>query len=192
MQRDRLCAFSDGVFAIILTIMVLELAAPPGTDWHALRAVAPELLVYAFSFVYVGIYWANHHHFFHLVTKVNGGVLWANLDLLFWLSLIPFATQWLGHNPQASVPTEAYGIAILLPALAWTLMTRVCLRVEGRHSALARAMGRDAKGWASIALYVFGILGAMLHPWIGDVFYLAVALLWLVPDRRVERVLRGA
>lgn len=190
MDKGRLLAFSDGVFAIILTIMVLELTVPHGTTWAALKPFWPALLVYAFSYFYIGIYWANHHHFYHLVTKVSGGMLWANLDLMFWLSLIPFATAWLGVNYSARAPTAFFGFAILMPAVAWFIMARVCIRVEGARSPLARAMGRDGKGIVSLALYVLGIVSSFSRPWLADLFYIAVALLWLVPDRRVERLVR--
>lgn len=189
MDKVRLLAFSDGVFAIILTIMVLELTVPRGTRWADLRPFWPAFAVYAFSFLYVAIYWANHHHFYHLVTHVTGGMLWANLHLIFWLALIPFATAWLGENYSAIAPTAFFAWAILMPALAWTIMLRVCVRALGPDSKLALAMGRDAKGKFSLLLYGLAILAAYWRPWLADLFFIAVALLWLVPDRRVERVL---
>lgn len=189
MDKGRLLAFSDGVFAIILTIMVLELTVPHGTTWADLHPFWPAFLVYAFSYLYVGIYWVNHHHFYHLVTHVTGGILWANLHLMFWLALIPFTTAWLGVNYAAHAPTAFFGWAILMPAIAWTIMLRVCLRAMGPNSKLAQAMGRDVKGNLSLVLYGLGIASAYWRPWLADVFYFAVALLWLVPDRRVERVL---
>jgi len=190
MEKDRLLAFTDGVIAIIITIMVLELKVPQGAGIGALAPVVPVFLSYVLSFVYVGIYWNNHHHFFHLVRHVDGLMLWANLHLLFWLSLIPFATGWMGENHFASTPTAIYGLALLMPALAWYGMQRAILRKEGRDSPLARAIGRDLKGKISPALYIAGILLAFVDPRIADAIYVLVALLWLVPDRRIERMVR--
>ncbi|MGH9393927.1 MAG: TMEM175 family protein [Terriglobales bacterium] len=189
MDKSRLAAFSDGFLAIVITIMVLELRPPAGTQWQALEAVAPSFAVYALSFAYLGIYWNNHHHFFHLVERVNGAMLWANLHLMFWLSLIPFATAWLGEHPRAAVPTAAYGIAMLLPGMAWSLMAAAAVRAQGPGSKLAQAMGRDLKSKLSIALYAAGIASAFASPAAADAFYIIVALMWLVPDRRVERAL---
>ncbi|MGH7038997.1 MAG: TMEM175 family protein [Stellaceae bacterium] len=190
MEKDRLLAFTDGVIAIIITIMVLELTVPRSAGIDALGAVVPVFLSYVLSFAYVGIYWNNHHHFFHMVRHVDGVVLWANLHLLFWLSLIPFATGWMGENRFAPVPTAAYGVALLMPALAWYGLQWAILRKEGRDSALARAIGRDLKGKISPALYLAGILLALVDPRIAGAIYVLVALLWFIPDRRIERAVR--
>ncbi len=189
MEKDRLLAFTDGVIAIIITLMVLNLEVPRGPSLAALAASAPVFLSYVLSFLYVGIYWNNHHHFFHLVRRVNGAVLWANLNLLFWLSLIPFATRWLGQYHFAPVPTAVYGVALLMPALAWYVMQTVLLRAEGEKSGLARAIGRDLKGKISPFCYLGGIFAAFLEPLLADAIYVGVALLWLVPDRRIERLM---
>ena len=191
MDKDRLAAFSDGVIAVIITIMVLELKAPQGAGLAALAGLLPTFLSYVLSFVYVAIYWNNHHHFFQMVPRVTGAILWANLHLLFWLSLVPFATAWLGANPVSLVPTAVYGVALLMPALAWTIMQAVIIRSQGHGSALARAVGRDAKGRLSLALYACGIALAFVRPYLADTTYALVALLWLVPDRRIEAKLLG-
>jgi uncharacterized membrane protein len=191
MEKDRLLAFSDGVIAIIITIMVLELKVPHEASLEALVPVIPVFLTYVLSFVYVSIYWNNHHHFFHLVRHVDGVMLWANLNLLFWLSLIPFATGWMGENHFAPVPTAAYGVALLMPALAWYGLQLAIIRRQGRESALARAIGRDLKGKLSPVLYVAGILCAFLDPRIANAIYVLVALTWFIPDRRIERAIRG-
>ncbi|HJU20358.1 MAG TPA: TMEM175 family protein [Stellaceae bacterium] len=190
MEKGRLLAFTDGVIAIIITIMVLELKVPHDASLNALATVTPVFLSYVLSFVYVGIYWNNHHHFFHLVRHVDGVMLWANLHLLFWLSLIPFATGWMGENHFAPLPTAIYGVALLMPALAWYGLQWAILRREGRDSALARAIGRDFKGKISPVFYVAGILSALLDPRIADAIYVLVALLWLIPDRRIEKAVR--
>ena len=187
MEKDRLLAFSDGVIAIIITIMVLELKVPHDASLHALAQVLPVFLSYVLSFIYISIYWNNHHHFFHLVRHVTGGILWANLHLLFWLSLVPFATGWLGQNRFAPLPTAVYGVALLMPAIAWYVMQTVIIRTQGRDSPLARALGRDLKGRISPVLYSSGILCAFLDARISDTIYVLVALMWLVPDRRIER-----
>jgi uncharacterized membrane protein len=189
VEKDRLLAFSDGVIAVIITIMVLEMKVPQGTSLTALAAVAPVFLSYALSFVYVAIYWNNHHHFFHLVRRVDGAILWANMHLLFWLSLIPFATGWMGENEFAPVPTAVYGVSLLMPALAWQVMQWALLRTEGRDSTLARAIGPDIKGKLSPFLYLVGAATAFIDTRIAGTMYLLVALMWLVPDRRIERVL---
>jgi uncharacterized membrane protein len=190
VEKDRLVAFSDGVIAVIITIMVLELKAPHGDSLGALAAVAPTFLSYVLSFVYVAIYWNNHHHLFALVSRVSGGVLWANLHLLFWLSLIPFATSWVGEHPSEPIPTALYGVSLLIPALAWMVMQRVIIRNEGgSSSALARALGSDWKGKLSPALYLAGVAASFLHTLVADALYVLVALLWLIPDRRIERAL---
>jgi uncharacterized membrane protein len=190
MEKDRLLAFTDGVIAIIVTIMVLELKVPHEASLSALAPVLPVFLAYLLSFVYVAIYWNNHHHFFHLVRHVDGIVLWANMNLLFWLSLVPFATGWMGENQFAPVPTAAYGVALLMPALAWHGLQLAIIR--GRHDErmLAQAIGRDLKGKISPALYLAGILFAFLDARISDALYVLVALMWLIPDRRIERTIR--
>ena len=190
MEKERLLAFTDGVIAVIITIMVLEMRVPQGASLGALASVVPVFLCYVLSFVNVAIYWNNHHHFFHLVRHVNGVILWANMNLLFWLSLIPFATGWMGENHFAPVPTALYGVALLMPALAWYGLQLVIIRTEGSESTLARAIGRDLKGKVSPVLYVAGILLAFVDARISGAIYLLVALLWLIPDRRIERVVR--
>jgi uncharacterized membrane protein len=190
MEKDRLLAFSDGVLAIIITIMVLELKVPHGGAWGDLAKVFPVFLSYVLSFIYVGIYWNNHHHLMHTVSKVTGGMLWANLHLLFWLSLLPFATGWVGENQAAAAPTALFGVALLLPAIAYTILVRVIIANEGAHSMLARAVGTDRKGLVSLACYLAGIGLAFVKPWLSNILYVVVALMWLVPDRRIERELR--
>ena len=189
MRKDRLTAFSDGVIAIIITIMVLELRPPHEASWQALKAVAPLFSSYVLSFLYVAIYWNNHHHLMHMSKRVNGAILWANMHLLFWLSLIPFATGWLGENHFAVAPTALYGIALLLPAIAYYLLQIAIIQVNGEDTALARALGKDIKGKISPLLYAIAIAAAFLAPWISHTIYVAVALLWLVPDRRIELAL---
>jgi len=190
VQKDRLVAFSDGVIAVIITIMVLELKAPHEVTFGALRDAAPVFFGYVLSFIYVGIYWNNHHHFFHLVPRIGGGMLWANLHLLFWLSLIPFATSWLGEHPSAPVPTAVYGVALFMPAIAWFVLEKVIIRALGRESPFARALGRDVKGKISGPLYLAGIVLAFVDTRISDAIYVLVALMWLVPDRRIERMVQ--
>ena len=187
MDKDRLLAFSDGVIAIIITIMVLELKAPHGADWADLAKLAPVFFSYVLSFAFVAIYWNNHHHLLYTLTRVNGLILWANTHLLFWLSLIPFATAWAGENPFAPVPTAMYGVAFLMPGCAYYLLVRAMLRVEGPQSTLARAIGRDVKGKGSLVLYAAGIVIAFVEPRGAIAVYLAVALMWFIPDRRIER-----
>jgi len=186
MERDRLTAFTDGVLAIIVTIMVLELRPPEGATFHDLAALWPVFLSYVLSFIYVGIYWNNHHHFFQLVKKVDGAVLWANLHLLFWLSMVPFATAWMGENEYAPVPTALYGASLTMAGLAWTLMQAVIIRKQGPDSPLRHALGRDLKGKLSPLVYLAGIGLAFVNTLFADLLYLAVALMWLIPDRRVE------
>jgi len=195
MQKNRLEAFSDGVIAIIITIMVLELRPPAGVDWASLKLDSlPSILSsYFFSFVYVGIYWNNHHHMLHATKKVSGGILWANLHLLFWLSLFPFATAWMGktwrwdaHPPE--VPTAVYGFVMLMAAIAYYILQCAIIRNEGRHAMLAAAIGADWKGKASPVLYSAAILLAFVNPWISNGLFILVALIWLVPDPRIERV----
>ncbi|HWA80668.1 MAG TPA: TMEM175 family protein [Acetobacteraceae bacterium] len=189
MGKERLLAFTDGVIAIIITIMVLDLKVPHDPSLHALAAVIPVLFNYVLSFLYVAIYWNNHHHFFHPVHNVNGAILWANMHLLFWLSLIPFATAWMGETHFSGIPTAVYGLALLMPALAWSMMQRVVLRKEGRDSVLTHAIGRDIKGKISPALYIAGIAAAFLDTHLAEAIYVLVALMWLIPDRRIERAI---
>lgn len=192
MDRDRLTAFTDGVLAIIVTIMVLEMRPPHGATLRDLAPLWPVFLSYILSFVYIGIYWTNHHHFFQLVRKVDGGLLWANIHLLFWLSLVPFATAWMGENDFAPAPTALYGLSLLMPALAWLVMQRAILRREDESSALRRALGSDLKGKLSPFIYASGIGLSFVDTRLAGLAYLAVALMWLVPDRRVERVIGAA
>jgi len=182
-------AFSDGVIAILITVMVLELHVPHGTDWAALHDSLPTLLTYVLSFVYLGIYWSNHHHMLMVTDEVGGLVLWANLHLLFWLSLIPFATGWMGENHFAPVPDAAYGIVLLGAALAYYTLQTTIVRMQGPGSTLAAAVGRDLKGKASPVFYLAGIALASVDRWLAVAMYVVVALIWLVPDRRVERTL---
>ena len=190
MGKGRLEAFSDGVIAILITIMVLELKVPVGQDLAALGASSSTLASYLMSFVFVGIYWNNHHHLFHAVHKVTGGTLWANLALLFFLSLIPFTTAWMGETHFARIPVTIYGVSILAPAIAYTILTRVLLASHGEHSTLARAIGDDRKGRASLAIYLAGIaLSYFASPWLGVACYATVSLIWLVPDKRIERAM---
>jgi uncharacterized membrane protein len=192
MPKSRLEAFSDGVIAIIITIMVLEMKAPQGADLDALRPVLPAFLSYVLSFIYVGIYWNNHHHIFHAVERVSGMTLWANLHLLFWLSLTPFVTHWMGSSNFAAWPVAAYGFVLLMCGLAWDIERRVLLRCHYPQSPLAKAMGRYFKEWISLALYVLAIAAAFINTWIACALYFLVAVIWLVPDRRIERELEGA
>jgi len=192
MGKDRLAAFSDGVIAIIITIMVLELHVPHGADLAALSSMVPSFLGYALSFIYVGIYWNNHHHLLHTVRRVDGLILWANLDLLFWLSIIPVATAWMGQNLGAPLPTAIYGAALLMPAFAYVFLQWAIVRSEGRQSMLAEALGSDLKGKISPILYIAGIALAFVNPWISIALYVLVAIIWLVPDRRIERRVGGA
>jgi uncharacterized membrane protein len=189
MGRDRLTAFSDGVIAIIITIMVLELKVPHGADWAALGGLIPIFLSYVLSFIYVAIYWNNHHHLLHTVAKVSGLILWANNNLLFWVSLIPFATGWMGDNHFAPLPTAVYGVAVLMPAIAWYLLQKAITRTHGTGSTLAKALGSDIKGKISLAFYVAAIVLAFVSPWISLAIYALVALMWLVPDRRIEHAI---
>lgn len=189
MPKSRLEAFSDGVLAIIITIMVLSLNAPHGASLRALRPLLPQLLSYVLSFVYVGIYWNNHHHMFHATKHVRGGVLWANLHLLFWLSLFPFVTDWMAKGHYASTPTAAYGVVLMMAAIAYWMLQTAIIRSQGRDSLLARAVGRDIKGKSSPLLYASAIGLAFVDPWISQAIFVAVALIWLVPDRRIERTL---
>ena len=191
MGKTRLEAFSDAVFAIIITIMVLELRAPHQIDLAALRPLLPVFLSYALSYVYLGIYWNNHHHMLHCTSRATGGILWANLYLLFWLSLVPFVTAWMGENHLAATPTALYGVVLLMAAIAYLILQRRILRSEGPRSLLAVALGSDLKGKISPVFYVLAIAAAFLHPGISLVLYLLSALMWLIPDRRIERALAG-
>ena len=187
MGKGRLEAFSDGVIAIIITIMVLEMKVPHGTRLADLSPLWPVFLSYVLSFVYVGIYWNNHHHLFQVTKHVAGGVLWANLHLLFWLSLFPFVTGWMGENHFASVPIALYGVVLLMAAIAYLILVRALLKTEGPNSTLAAALGRDFKGKISLVFYVLGIPASFIRPWMAGVLYVSVALIWLIPDTRIER-----
>ncbi len=189
MGKSRLEAFSDGVIAIIITIMVLELKVPHSSDLAALWELGPVFMSYVLSFAYVGNYWNNHHHLLHAVKHVNGPMLWANLHLLFWLSLFPFSTGWMGENHFASWPVMIYGINLLLAALAYTILVRIIIKAHGKESDIAKAIGGDLKGWISIICYVIGIPLAFYNPWISGCLYLAVALIWFIPDRRIEKTI---
>jgi len=188
MSKTRLEAFSDGVIAILITIMVLELDTPAGADWAALRPLVPILSTYVLSFIYLGIYWNNHHHMLHAADRVNGKALWANLHLLFWLSLVPFITGWVGHNHSASVPTALYGVVLLMAAIAYTILQATLMHAS--HSRLREAVGNDTKGRLSMVLYASAIPLAFFNQWISDAVYVAVALIWLVPDPRIERTFK--
>ncbi|HEU0055058.1 MAG TPA: TMEM175 family protein [Longimicrobium sp.] len=189
MTKGRVEAFSDGVVAILITIMVLELRVPHAVELSSLRPLLPVFLTYVLSFIYLGIYWSNHHHMFHAVEHVNGTVLWANLHLLFWLSLVPFVTGWMGENHFATVPTAIYGCVLLMAAVAYTILQGVIIRLQGPDSRLRRAVGGDVKGKVSALLYVAAIPLAFVNQWISDAIYVTVAIVWLVPDRRIEHTL---
>ena len=189
MGKERLAAFSDGVIAIIITIMVLELKVPHGADWAALADLVPNFLSYALSFVYVAIYWNNHHHLLHTSTRVDGLILWSNAHLLFWLSLIPFATGWMGEHYLAPLPTALYGVSLLMPAIAYYLLQKAITRTQGPESTLARALGSDVKGKISPVLYLAAIALVSVSPWISMALYTLVALMWLIPDRRIEKAI---
>jgi len=187
MTTARLEAFSDGVFAVIITIMVLELKVPHGIDWEALRPLMPVFLTYVLSFVFLGIYWNNHHHMMHVTDHVTGGIMWANLHLLFWLSLTPFVTAWMGENYFAPLPTAVYGGVLLCAAISYTILQTVIIRDEGPHSKLATAVKNDVKGKLSMALYVVAIPMAFVHQAISAALYVTVAVMWFIPDPRIER-----
>ena len=189
MRTTRLEAFSDGVFAIIITIMVLELKIPHGDDLISLRPLLPVFLSYVLSFVYLGIYWNNHHHMLHTCDRATGKMLWANLHLLFWLSLFPFVTGWIGENHSSTLPTALYGVVCLMSAIAYYVLQQVIIAGQGTESLLAKAIGKDWKGKASPILYVIAILVSFVEQWFADAIYVLVALIWLVPDRRIERML---
>ena len=191
MTTGRLEAFTDGVIAILITVMVLELREPDGTSWHALHTVLPTVFTYVLSFIYLGIYWNNHHHMLQATERVTGGVLWANLHLLFWLSLVPAATSWLGRNDFAEVPAAVYGMLLLAAAIAYYLLQTLIVRSQGDDSTLARAIGRDWKGKLSPALYISGVLLAFVQHWLAVAVYALVAAIWIIPDRRVEHLLNA-
>ncbi|MFO1407258.1 MAG: TMEM175 family protein [Steroidobacteraceae bacterium] len=189
MGKNRLEAFSDGVLSIIITIMVLEMKVPHGAGLEAMMPLAPVLMSYVLSFVYIGIYWNNHHHMLHTVTQVTGGILWANLHLLFWLSLLPFVTGWMGENHFGAVPTALYGGVLLAAAIAYWVLQQSIIASQGERSPLKAAIGGDWKGKLSPVMYLVGILATVRWTWIAQGLYVLVALLWLVPDRRIERSL---
>ena len=189
MGKGRIEAFSDGVIAIIITIMVLELKVPHRDDLAALTPLIPVLLSYVLSFLYVGIYWNNHHHLFHATRHVSGGVLWANLHLLFWLSLIPFVTGWMGENHFSAAPTALYGVVLLMAGLAYMILQNVIVATQGHDSLLKTAIGKDFKGKLSLIGYSIAIATAFVAQWLAGLLYVAVALVWLIPDRRIERAL---
>jgi uncharacterized membrane protein len=189
LNKTRLEAFSDGVIAILITIMVLELRIPEGADWHALQPIVPVFITYVLSFVFIGIYWNNHHHLIHMADRITGGILWANLHLLFWLSLTPFATGWMGRNNFAPLPTAVYGGVLLCSAIAYTILVRTIIAAQGPQSRLKEALGSDAKSYASLAMYAAAIPLAFVNRWFAYALYVAVALMWLVPDRRLEKFL---
>jgi uncharacterized membrane protein len=187
MRTARLEAFSDGVIAILITIMVLELRTPAGHDWAALGSLKTKLSAYVLSFVIIGIYWTNHHHMIHMTDRVTGGILWMNMHLLFWLSLIPFGTAWVGDTRLASVPTAAYGTILLFSGIAYYMLETAIIRSQGARSRLKEAVGSDWKGIASVVMYAIAIAVAFVNSWIAEAIYLIVALMWLVPDPRIER-----
>lgn len=189
MGKGRLEAFSDGVLAIIITIMVLELKIPHGTDVHVLKPLFPVFLSYVLSFIYVGIYWNNHHHMLQTVKSVNGTILWANMHLLFWLSLIPFVTGWMGENNFDAMPVAFYGGVLLMSAVAYFILQTAILWEHGKNSVLAKAIGKDRKGKISVVLYAIAVLTTPYHEWAAEAIYALVALMWLVPDKRIEKML---
>jgi uncharacterized membrane protein len=190
VTKNRLEAFSDGVLAIIITIMVLELKVPHGTELEVLRPLLPVFLTYVLSFIYLAIYWNNHHHLFHAAQRVNGPILWANLHLLFWLSLIPFATGWMGENHFAELPTALYGFVLLMAGIAYWLLERAIIAEHGRESVLASAVGNDWKAKASLMLYAAAVGLSFVNQWIADAIYVTVAVMWFIPDPRIERHLK--
>ena len=192
MRKGRLEAFSDGVIAILITIMVLELKIPHGTGWEALRPLLPVFLTYVLSFVYLAIYWNNHHHMLHATEHINGKILWANMHLLFWLSLIPFVTGWMGENHFAPLPTAVYGAVLLAAAIAYYVLQKMIIAKQGRDSKLRAAIGRDLKGKISPLIYLAAIPLAFVSQWISDALYVIVALMWLIPDRRIESKLNDS
>ena len=189
MGKGRLEAFSDGVIAVIITIMVLELKVPHGTGIAALVPLAPVFLTYVLSFVYIGIYWNNHHHMLHAVHRINGRALWANLHLLFWLSLVPFVTGWMNENHFAALPVAFYGVVLLMSGVSYYVLERILIADHAKDSALARAMGKDLKGVMSLAIYVVAIALTLVNPWVSCALYVFVAIMWFIPDPRIERAL---
>jgi uncharacterized membrane protein len=187
MPKGRLEGFSDGVIAIIITIMVLEMKVPHGDSLGELRPLVPVFLSYVLSFVYVGIYWNNHHHMLHTCTAVTGAMLWANLHLLFWLSLFPFSTGWMGENHFTAAPTALYGLVLLMAGIAYLLLQQAIIRAQGQNSTLKKAIGRDWKGKLSTGLYVLAIVSTLRFPWVAQLIFVVAALIWLIPDRRIER-----
>jgi len=190
MNRTRLEAFSDGVLAIIITIMVLEIRVPHGNDFTALKPLIPVLISYVLSFIYIGIYWNNHHHLMHTVKNVTGGILWANLHLLFWLSLVPFTTGWIGENHFDPIPMAVYGFVLLMAAVAFFVLQTIIVKSQGEHSILAKAIGSDLKGKMSLVLYLLAIGSNFTSQWISGSLYILVALIWLIPDKRIEIILK--
>ena len=188
MNSNRLEAFSDGVLAIIITIMVLELKVPHGSEVEEIKPLLPVFLSYVLSFIYIGIYWNNHHHLMHTVQKVNGSILWANLHLLFWLSLIPFVTGWIGENHFSELPMALYGVVLLMAAIAYFILQSTILNVQGKNSMLAKAVGKDLKGKASPVVYTIAIIVSFYNSWIAGALYILMALIWLIPDKRIEKV----
>ncbi len=191
MAKNRIEAFSDGVLAIIITIMVLELKAPHGTDWASLEPVLPFFLSYLLSFIYLAIYWNNHHHLLHTVTKVSGGILWANMHLLFWLSMIPFTTGWMAENHFAANPLGLYGINLLMAAISYYILQTIILKIHGKDGTLSKAIGRDIKGKMSPVMYIVAIIFSFYNQWVSAALYVAVALMWLIPDKRIERTINN-
>src|SRR5262245_42215933 len=187
MKTSRLEAFSDGVIAILITIMVLELKTPEGEDWTALREISSIFCAYVLSFVFLGIYWSNHHHMIHMTSRVTGGILWANLHLLFWLSLIPFATGWMGHSHVAPLPTATYGVILMMAGAAYYILKMTIIRSQGATSPLQAALGSDVKGKLSVVGYLVAVAIAFVNPWFAAAIYVCIALIWLVPDRRIEK-----
>jgi uncharacterized membrane protein len=188
VSKQRLEAFTDGVIAIIITIMVLEMKVPAGSDFAALKAGLPVFFAYALSYTNIGIYWNNHHHMLHITEKINGTVLWANLLLLFWLSLVPFVIRWMDETHFAPMPTASYGVVLALAAIAYLLLERSIIKYNGPHSKLAHAVGSDRKGKLSLSVYVLAIPLAFVHPWISIALYVLVAIIWFIPDRRIESI----
>lgn len=191
LKANRMEAFSDGVLAIIITIMVLEFKVPEGHDWYALIELGPKILSYIFSFVYVGIYWNNHHHLLHMIRMMNGRLMWLNLLLLFWLSLVPFTTAWMGESHFAATPTALYGIVLLLASLSYWLLQHAIMNQHSSDSSFVLSMGRDLKGKLSPLIYLLAVLTAYVSPWISGFFFVLVALIWFLPDKRIEHALGG-
>jgi uncharacterized membrane protein len=187
MNKTRLEAFSDGVLAIIITIMILEIKAPENDSFESLKPLIPVFLSYVLSFVYIGIYWNNHHHMFQVVKKISGSILWSNLFLLFWLSLIPFATSWIGEHHFSAVPMSIYGFVLLMCAISYVILQNKIIKLEGNDSVLHRAINNDIKGKISMSCYILAIPLAFVSPWISGILYIAVALIWIIPDTRIEK-----